>query len=77
MRTIIIKISYFVSTVFVALFSINEGQQPLTPPQFAPTVMIQTINKTLSADTVFLQAENEVTPSFCKEKFYPPFSLQL
>jgi hypothetical protein len=58
MRTIIIKISYFVSTVFVALFSINEGQQPLIPTQFAPTVMIQTINKPLSAGTVTLQAEN-------------------
>ena len=58
MRTIIIKISYFVSTVFVALFSINEGQQPLKPPQFAPTVMIQEISQSLSADTVSLQAEN-------------------
>jgi len=58
MRTIIIKISYFVSTVFVALFSINEGQQSLIPTQFAPTVMIQAINKPLSADTVSLQAEN-------------------
>ena len=58
MRTIIIKISYFVSTVFVALFSINEGQQPLIPTQFAPTVMIQTINKPLSAGTVSLQAKN-------------------
>ena len=58
MRTIIIKISYLVSTVFVALFSINEGQQPPIPSKFAQTVMIQEINQSLSAGTVSLQAEN-------------------
>ena len=58
MRTIIIKISYLVSTVIVVLFSIDEGQQPPTPSQFAPTVMIQKINQPVSAGTVALQAEN-------------------
>ena len=58
MRTIIIKISYFVSTVIVVLFSVDEGQQPPISSQFAPTVMIQEINQSLSAGTVSLQAEN-------------------
>ena len=58
MRTIIIKISYLVSTVFVVLFSIDEGQQLPIPSQFAPIVMIQEINQPVSAGTVSLQAEN-------------------